>query len=126
MPMKSWLDETQKEKGEKEKEIKRKWGREGGEGTWRQKKGGISPLRSLWQESAWISRGPGGKPESAPWGRRVRRRSPGRGSPEGLHFERLAVSHQSHCGCGDGVNAEPSQVAFSGKNVKRSAGGEAS
>lgn len=38
MPMKSWLDETPKEKGEKEKEIKRKWGREGGEGTWRQKK----------------------------------------------------------------------------------------
>lgn len=57
MPMKSWLDETQKEKGEKEeKGIKTEsgGGREmKGQGD---KKGGISPLRSLWQESARISR----------------------------------------------------------------------
>lgn len=34
------------------------------------------------------------------------------------HSEMLAVTHQSHCGGWGGVNAEPSQVAFSGKKIQ--------
>lgn len=42
------------------------------------------------------------------------------------HSETLAVSHRSHCRVGVGLTAEHRQVAFSGKNVKRSVGGESS
>lgn len=90
------------------------------------KKGGISPLRSLWQESAWISRGLVANQSLHPGGGGSGGGHQADAALKVPHFERLAVSHQSHCGCGYGVNAEPSQVAFSGKNVKRSVGGEAS
>ena len=90
-----------------EEERERKEKEEGDEGTREMGagKGGFSPLRHHWQESAGgISRLSrlGGKPEL---------KGPGRGpggvhqadaARKGPHSERPAVSQQSHCGRGWG------------------------